>query len=51
MTHIWDATDCVVAFERASKNYLLTGQDRFLDDVEEIVRRLTADARGTGWPT
>ena len=41
-----EATDCAVAFERASKAYLLTGQDRFLDDVEEIARRLTADARG-----
>lgn len=41
-----EATDCAVAFERASRAYLLTGEDRFLDDVEEIGRRLAADARG-----
>lgn len=40
------AMDCAVAFERASKAFLLTGAARFLDAAEEIGRRLAAEARG-----
>jgi len=39
------AMDCAVAFERASKAFLLTKQTRFLDSAEEIARRLTLAAR------
>ena len=41
-----ERTDCAVAFERASKAFLLTGESAYLDHVEEIGRRLAADARG-----
>jgi hypothetical protein len=36
--------DCAVAFERASKAFLLTGDPRFLDSAEEIASRLRASA-------
>lgn len=34
-------TDCAIAFERASKAFLLTKEARFLDSAEEIGRRLS----------
>ncbi len=37
--------DCAVAFERASKAFLLTKEPRFLDSAEEIARRLEHAAR------
>lgn len=37
--------DCAIAFERASKAFLLTSEARFLDSVEEISRRLQLAAR------
>ena len=37
--------DCAVAFERASKAFLLTKEPRFLDSAEEIARRLEQAAR------
>lgn len=37
--------DCAIAFERASKAFLLTKEPRFLDSAEEIARRLTLAAR------
>jgi hypothetical protein len=40
------AMDCAVAFERASKAFLLTKESRFLDSAEEIARRLEESARG-----
>ena len=39
------AMDCAVAFERASKAFLLTKEPRFLDSVEEIGQRLERAAR------
>lgn len=39
------AMDCAVAFERASKAFLLTLERRFLDTAEEIARRLERAAR------
>lgn len=42
------AMDCAVAFERASKAFLLTREERFLDNAEEIARRLKAAARDDG---
>ena len=36
------AMDCAIAFERASKAFLLTSEPRFLDSAEEIGRRLGA---------
>ena len=39
------AMDCAVAFERASKAFLLTSEERFLDSAEEIARRLQRAAR------
>jgi hypothetical protein len=39
------AMDCAVAFERASKAFLLTGEPRFLESAEEIARRLKQAAR------
>jgi len=38
--------DCAIAFERASKAFLLTREPRFLDNAEEIGRRLERAARG-----
>lgn len=38
--------DCAVAFERASKAFLLTANSRFLDAAEEIRRRLDAANKG-----
>ena len=42
LTWVMDAerTDCAVAFERASKAFLLTGEPSYLDTIEEIGRRL-----------
>lgn len=37
--------DCAVAFERASKAFLLTGEPRFLDSAEQIATRLRAAAK------
>ena len=34
--------DCAVAFERANKAFLLTGEERFLTGAEDIARRLAA---------
>lgn len=42
------AMDCAVAFERASKAFLLTGEARFLDAADGIVQRLRNAARGDG---
>ena len=39
------AMDCAVAFERASKAFLLTREARFLDSAQEIARRLERAAR------
>jgi len=39
------AMDCAVAFERASKAFLLTKEPRFLDSAEQIARRLDESAR------
>ena len=39
------AMDCAVAFERASKAFLLTNEPRFLDSAEMIERRLADAAR------
>ncbi len=39
------AMDCAVAFERASKAFLLTRESRFLDRAEEIAQRLGRAAR------
>ena len=39
------AMDCAIAFERASKAFLLTREARFLDSAEEIGRRLEAASR------
>jgi hypothetical protein len=39
------AMDCAIAFERASKAFLLTNEPRFLDSAEEIARRLERAAR------
>lgn len=39
------AIDCAIAFERASKAFLLTKEPRFLDSAEEIARRLERAAR------
>ncbi len=38
------AMDCAVAFERASKAFLLTNEPRFLDRAEEIAGRLQSAA-------
>jgi hypothetical protein len=38
--------DCAIAFERASKGFLLTAEPRFLDAAEEISRRLAEAAHG-----
>jgi hypothetical protein len=38
--------DCAIAFERASKAFLLTKEVRFLDSAVEIRRRLQRAARG-----
>ena len=38
--------DCAVAFERANKAFLLTRQERFLTNAEEIARRLEGAAAG-----
>jgi hypothetical protein len=40
------AMDCAIAFERAAKAFLLTGEPRFIDAAEEIGRRLTVAAQG-----
>jgi hypothetical protein len=40
------AMDCAIAFERASKAFLLTKEPRFLNSAEEIGRRLERAARG-----
>jgi hypothetical protein len=37
--------DCAIAFERASKAFLLTNEPRFLDSAEEIGIRLERAAR------
>ena len=37
--------DCAIAFERASKAFLLTSEARFLDNIEAISRRLQLAAR------
>lgn len=42
------AMDCAVAFERASKAFLLTGESRFLDAADGIVQRLKNAAREDG---
>ena len=39
------AMDCAIAFERASKAFLLTRDERFLDSAEEIARRLAEAAK------
>lgn len=39
------AMDCAVAFERASKAFLLTMEPRFLDRADEIAERLARAAR------
>lgn len=39
------AMDCAVAFERASKAFLLTSEPRFLDRADEIAKRLERAAR------
>jgi hypothetical protein len=38
--------DCAIAFERAAKGFLLTGEPRFLDAAEQIGQRLAAAAQG-----
>lgn len=38
--------DCAVAFERANKAFLLTGEERFLSHAEEIAGRLRGVAAG-----
>ncbi len=40
------AMDCAVAFERASKAFLLTKESRFLDSAEVIAHRLEESAKG-----
>ena len=42
------AMDCAIAFERASKAFLLTGEARFLDAADGIVQRLRDAARKDG---
>ncbi len=37
--------DCAVAFERASKAFLLTSEPRFLDSAEKIAGGLASAAR------
>lgn len=39
------AMDCAIAFERASKAFLLTNEPRFLDSAEQIAARLALAAR------
>ncbi len=39
------AMDCAIAFERASKAFLLTNEARFLVSAEEIARRLAEAAK------
>lgn len=39
------AMDCAIAFERASKAFLLTGDPRFLDAAKVIRQRLVPAAR------
>ena len=40
------AMDCAVAFERASRAFLLTGAPGYLDNIDTIAGRLALDARG-----